>query len=117
MAAADHEHPPSGIGRPIAAEDVRDAVGDAVAGRPLARHRQPVHAHRVWRAPGAGGVDDRARLDAPLGAVAITPADHERRVLPPGRRHLVEPGRVTASTVAPKTRCGAIAGCAASGAR
>ena len=27
------------------------------------------------------------------------------------------PARVTASTVAPRTRCGAIAGCAASGAR
>ena len=54
----------------------------------LADRRQAVRSGRVRRAPGAGGIDHSARLDA---AHAARPRDpqHEGQILAPCRAHLV----------------------------
>ena len=45
----------------IAAENIRNAVGDPIGELRLAHGRQAARPERIWRRPCARGIDDRAR--------------------------------------------------------
>jgi len=61
--AADHRRYAAGISRAIDTEDIRDAGGDPVGRVDFSDCRQTVGAGGVRHRPGAGRIDDRARLD------------------------------------------------------
>ena len=71
VAAADDEHAPAGVALAGAPEDVRDAVGDPVRVRALARGQDAAGADRVRPRPRARRVDHGAREVPPLLAVLL----------------------------------------------
>ena len=118
MAAADNQRPLSGVAFALGADDIGNAVGDALPCRGFARHRQTVYAHRVRLRPGSRGIDHGTGAGPVFAAVlarhsAMTKADCSR----PSERTLSRPSRVIAVTVAPSLRFAAISGSDASGCR
>ena len=89
---ADDEHALAGVAVAVGAEDVRDAVGDALAVGALARGGHAAGAERVGARPGPGGVDHRTGNVALLDA-AVVDDQLERRLLAAGVLELVDPER------------------------
>src|SRR3546814_16861686 len=59
---------PAGIARAFPSGDIGDAIGDALGGLSLARHRQAIDPDRIGSLPGSRCIDHGARQQALLSA-------------------------------------------------
>ena len=90
MPRTNHHDPLAGVARTRGTEHIGYAVVNVRSRLVLANRGQSTRAERVWRAPGAGRVDDCTRLDVGFAAWRYHP-DHERSTLATLGLHLVEP--------------------------
>src|ERR1700704_6820748 len=76
MSRAQHRDGLAGIARAVSPQHVRHPVGNPVRRLLFADGAETVGAGRIWRMPGAGGVDDGIGSDNP-GTLAVLIANFE----------------------------------------
>jgi hypothetical protein len=89
MAASHDEHALARVTAASSAEDIGDAVGDALAGGAFTERRHATRAKWIGRAPRARGVDDGARKNLVFAALGTANAEHEWCFRAIGILHLV----------------------------
>jgi hypothetical protein len=85
-----HRRAPAGVPATVAAQDVRQPIGDLGAGVGLAEGGRPRGAQRVGLGPGAGGVDHRPRLQVSQPPVAVADPDQKGELAAAGAADLVQ---------------------------